>query len=371
MKAKHGKKGSKEKSATEQAMSKALMNQTKGSRAVEKMMEVGRGDKPAPKAPTEEKAFPFLSKTSSKNSQVVDKMMEAGRGGKAVPKKPGVVAAAVPMLAKKTPDNEIVIRKPRHGGVFLERNPWTNTKGPGAPDVDTSSSEERRPTAPHPVVEVALQPLRDARPKEPAGENAPRSLEDIVAAARRDASAGAVAPEPFRHLAHEHRIVNKEQAGRPMKRAVASHSRGQSAGKRVHVTSLGSSVWNTMESTTKAIIGSGENMIQTLRSGVGKICCSRRDDESGRPSRGDTAPVKTEGPVGAAFNTASAAAGKTAEGLAAIMSGAKRVAGYVVKGALEGPVDLLNGALKGAAAVTNKAKRSLRSSSTEPHPARK
>jgi hypothetical protein len=376
MKAKRGKKGPKEKSATEQAMSKALMNQTKGSRAVEKMMEVGRGDKPVSKAPTEEKAFPFLSKTPmsntpGKSSQVAQKALNVGRSDKAAPQKSIVVAAAVPMLAKKTPDNEIVIRKPRPGGVFLEQNPWTNPKGPGAPDVDKSPSEERRPTAPHPVVEVALQPLREMRPKEPAGENAPLSLEDIVAAARRDAAARAVAPGPSRHLAHEHRIVNKEQIVRPMKKTAASSGYGSSTGKRVHVTSLGSSVWNTMESTTKAIIGSGENMIQTLRSGVGKICCARRDDESGKPSQGGQAPAKPKGPVGAAFNTASAAAGKTAEGLAAIMTGAKTAAGYVVKGVLEGPVDLFNGALKGAATVTNKAKRSLRSSSTKPHPARR
>jgi hypothetical protein len=209
------------------------------------------------------------------------------------------------------------------------------------------------------------------RPKEPAGENAPRSLEDIVAAARRDASARAVAPEPSRHLAHEHRIVNKEHGVRPMRKTAASSNRGASAGKRVNVTSLGSSVWNTMESTTKAIIGSGENMIQTLRSGVGKICCARRDGESGRPSQGGQASAKPKGPVGAAFNTASAAAGKTAEGLGSIMSGAKRVVGYVVKGALEGPVDLLNGAVKGVTTVTNKAKRSLRSSSAKPQAARR
>jgi hypothetical protein len=408
MKDKRGKKGPKEKSATEQAMSKALMNQTKGSRAVEKMMEVGRGsksvskapttekalpflsktssksphgvekiiesglgDKPVPKAPVSEKVFPFASKTSSKSQQVVEKMLETGRGAKPAPNKTIVVAAAVPPSAKKTPGNAILIRKPRPGGVFLEQNPWANPKGADAPDVDELSSEERRPTAPRPVVEVALQPSREMRPKEPAGESAPLSLEDIVAAARRDASARAVAPELSRHLAHEHRIVNKEQAGRPMKKTAASHSHGQSAGKRVPVTSLGSGAWNALGSTTRAITGSGESMIQTLRSGVSKICGSRCGGKSARPSQGDNAPSKKEGPVGAAFNTASAAAGKTAEGLASIMSGAKKAVGYVIKGTLEGPVDLLNGVVKGVDTVANQAKRSFRGSSTKPHSARR
>jgi hypothetical protein len=408
MKAKRGKKGPKEKSATEQAMSRALMNQTKGSRAVEKMMEVGRGAKPAPKAPTTEKAFPFLSDTPGKGPQTAAKTIEAGRGAKPAPKaattekafpflskksgkspqaaaktmetarsdkaapaKSSVVAPSIPVLSGKTPDNEIVIRKPRHGGVFLEQNPWTNPGSAEAPAVDEPSSEERRPTAPHPVVEVAFQPLREMRPKEPAGENAPRTLEDIVAAARRDTSAGPVAQEPLRHLAHEHRIVNREQGARPMRKNAVSPNRGATAGKKVEVTSLGSSLWNTVESTTKAIIGSGENMIHSLRSSAEKICCPKGDDESGKHTQNGHASAKPKGAVGSAYKTASAAAGKTAEGLGAIMSGAKRVVGYVVKGTLEGPVDLINGALKGAATVTNKAKRSFSGSSTKAHSARR
>ena len=372
MKPKRGTKGSKVKSATEQAMSKALMGQSKGSRAVEKMMEVGRGDKPAPKTTIVEKAFPFQSKEPmGKNvSRAAGKIAEPAQSKKAVGKAPNSrIADTAPRQPQKEPNSENVIRKPRHGGVFIAQNPWGKPQSSSASAFDAPSSDERRPSAASAVVEEVIRPLRSAAPEKPVEEQAPRSLEEIVAmaAARRDAPANKFAPAPTREAPSERRPVAKE----PKRRMVSPFTFSQPAGQRIQVTTLGSSTLNTLSSATSSIIESGGKMLQNIRSRAGKICCPSRDDAGAEPPQRGRASGKKEGAVEAAYNTASVAAGKTAAGMGAIMSGAKKAVGYIVKGALEAPVDLFKGVLSGADALTHSAKMTLGSSSREPRPARK
>jgi len=282
------------------------------------------------------------------------------------------IADTVFRRATRTLAYNIAIPTPRMGTQGLEQNPWEKPREPVAPSPDAPAFAGQEPAESGAEVEEVGQALMDERPQtaeEPpyANDEPPQTEEPVVEATAVIVAALETLVEEFPNTVEAHKEELQVQENndedfepQPTYTDAETDASGGSHKKHIEVTPLGAGLLGIVEDTARGVGGLGSGCAHWLKKNCMPKCRKAGNDNSAEQGVEEDYPWREEGSkTGSSADnldqSASSAARLTetvASGVMAVGAGVGKVAGYVARGAVEGPVDMLRYTWKAVAGVT-------------------
>jgi hypothetical protein len=303
---------------------------------------------------------PVVSESSAAKAAAFQKLLDSG------------MADAISRRANRPLTHEIVIPKPRMGTQGLEQNPWEKSREPVAPSPDAPADAGQMSAESGAEVEEVPQSLMDERPQiaeEPphANDEPPQTEELLVEATAVIAPPLETPVEEFSNTveAHKEELRMQENINEDTEPQVppTEEEAGASAGsqrKRIEVTPLGAGLLGIVEDAARGVGGLGYDCARWLKKNyMPKL---RKADNSDRAEQGseEDYPWREGGPqtgpstvgLGQSASSAVRVTEMVASSVMSVGAGVGKVAGYVARGAAEGPVDIFRYTWKTVACVT-------------------
>ena len=318
-------------------------------------------------------AEPAVSEDFAAKAAAFQKLLDSG------------VADAAFRRASRTLAYNIAPPTHRVGTRGVEQNPWEKPREPVAPSADAPASAGRIPAASGAGAEEAPQALMDERSQiaeEPsyANDEPPQTEEPAVEATDVIVAALETPVEEFPNTVEAHKeelqvqdnnnedaepqaTSDEEEKPWPFRGGDSEAETDAEGGphkKHIEVTPLGAGLLGIVEDTARGVGGLGSGCARWLK----KNCMSKRrkagDGDSAEQGVEEDYPWREEGSkTGSSADNLDRSASsavrvteKVASSVMAVGAGVGKVAGYVARGAVEGPVDVFRYTWKTVAGIT-------------------
>jgi hypothetical protein len=366
------------------------MSRAKG----ENLNQPGGDDIESSAGAVDKNAEPLVSDSFASKAAAFQKLLDSG------------MADTIARRAKKPATREIVIPKPRKGTQEPGQNPWGKPQDPTASSHSAPVSTEYIPVTPGAEAEDVPQALIDDSPQmaeEPphATDEPPQTEEPAVEAAAVIVAALETPVEEFPNTVEAHKeelqvqennnegveseatttedqrladdqqvsyghaeaLAVEEEKPWPFQNGDSEEETGARAGsqkKRIEVTPLGAGLMGIVQDTARGVGGLGSGCARWVKKNYIPKRRKAGDGAGAEQGAEEDYPWREEGSTtgpsadnfGRSASSAASVTEKVASSVMAVGAGVGKVAGYVARGAVEGPVDMFRYTRKTVSCVT-------------------